>query len=81
MLVQDNPHTEALMQREAQKVRKAYARNDDKRPTTEAKVLDFKDKNSNGNMRENMTDVLVESTYEQLVLAYRSANKVCIMKS
>merc|ERR1711944_278494 len=67
--------TETLLQGEGQKIRKTYAKNDNLRPTTEAKVLDFKDKNSTGNMRENMTDVLVESTYEQLVMAYKSANK------
>ena len=63
---------------ERQKPRKTYNRNDDVRPTTEAKVLDFKDKDSTTSMGGNMTDVLVESTYEQLVMAYRSANKVSI---
>ena len=63
---------------ERQKPRKTYNRNDDVRPTTEAKVLDFKDKDSTTSMGGNMTDVLVESTYEQLVMAYRSANKVQI---
>ena len=63
---------------ERQKPRKTYNRNDDVRPTTEAKVLDFKDKDSTTSMGGNMTDVLVESTYEQLVTAYRSANKVSI---
>ena len=63
---------------ERQKPRKIYNRNDDVRPTTEAKVLDFKDKDATTSMGGNMTDVLVESTYEQLVMAYRSANKVSI---
>ena len=63
---------------EVQKPRKTYAKNDDFRPTTEAKVLDFKDKDSTTSMGGNMTDVLVESTYQQLVNAYRSANKVSI---
>ena len=63
---------------ERQKPRKTYNRNDDVRPTTEAKVLDFKDKDATTSIGGNMTDVLVESTYEQLVMAYRSANKVPI---
>jgi len=58
-----------------QKTRRANNRNDERRPTTEAKVLDFNDKNSANNTAESRTDVLVESTYSQLVKAYLSANK------
>jgi hypothetical protein len=50
-------------------------RNEGSRPATEANVVNFNDKNSLGNTRENMTDIFVESTYKQLCLAYTSAHK------
>merc|ERR1712218_145773 len=50
------------------------ARNESSRPATEAKVVDFTDKNSPGT-GENMTDIFVESTYKQLCIAYTAANK------
>lgn len=50
-------------------------RNESSRPATEAKVVDFSDKNSAGT-GENMTDKYVESTHKLLIEAYKNAFKV-----
>jgi hypothetical protein len=50
-------------------------RNESSRPATEAKVVDFSDKNSAGT-GENMTDKYVESTHKHLIEAYKNALKV-----
>lgn len=57
------------------KQRNPRNRNDAIRPATEAKTVDFDDKNSSRITGENMTDVFVESTYKSLILAYRSNDK------
>ena len=58
------------------KQRNPRNRNDAIRPATEAKTVDFDDKNSSRITGENMTDVFVESTYKSLIVAYRSNDKV-----